>query len=117
MELYGGIEAGGTKFVCAVGTGPDNVVDEIRFPTTAPEETIGKSLDFFRGASRQGRDVARRRHRLVRPGGPEPRLAHLGLRHLDAQARLGQHQLRRAGARGAGRPRRLRHRRQRRGPR
>lgn len=48
-KLYvGGIEAGGTKFVCAVGTGPDDVRAETRFPTTTPEETIGRTLAFFR---------------------------------------------------------------------
>lgn len=48
MDLIGGIEGGGTKFVCAVGTGPDDIHEEIRFPTTTPEESIGKALDFFR---------------------------------------------------------------------
>ena len=47
-KLVGGIEAGGTKFVCAVGTGPDDVRAEVRFPTTAPDETIGRAIDFFR---------------------------------------------------------------------
>jgi fructokinase len=44
----GGIEAGGTKFVCAVGTGPDDVREELRYPTTTPEETIGTAIEFFR---------------------------------------------------------------------
>ncbi|MCX6047679.1 MAG: ROK family protein [Chloroflexi bacterium] len=48
MALYGGIEAGGTKFVCAVGTGPDDIRDEIRFPTTSPEENISQAIAFFR---------------------------------------------------------------------
>ncbi|MCB9137463.1 MAG: ROK family protein [Caldilineaceae bacterium] len=47
MTLYGGIEAGGTKFVCAVAGGPGDVRDEIRFPTTTPQETIGQAVDFF----------------------------------------------------------------------
>ncbi len=47
-ELFGGIEAGGTKFVCAVGTGPDDIRAEVRFPTTTPEETIGRAIGFFR---------------------------------------------------------------------
>ncbi len=48
-ETYvGGIEAGGTKFVCAVGSGPDDVRAEARFPTTTPEETIGRAITFFR---------------------------------------------------------------------
>ena len=46
--LYGGIEAGGTKFVCAVGTGPDDVRADVRFPTTTPAETIGRAIAFFR---------------------------------------------------------------------
>ncbi len=50
MPLYGGIEAGGTKFVCAVGTGPDDVRREVRFKTAPPEEAIAASLAFFREA-------------------------------------------------------------------
>ncbi|MGB8212043.1 MAG: ROK family protein [Anaerolineales bacterium] len=45
--LYGGMEGGGTKFVCAVGRGPDEVVDEIRFATTTPAETLGRAVAFF----------------------------------------------------------------------
>jgi fructokinase len=47
LAIFGGIEAGGTKFVCAVGTGPDNLSAESRFPTTTPEETIGQAITFF----------------------------------------------------------------------
>lgn len=47
-NLFGGIEAGGTKFVCAVGTGPDDMRAEVRFPTKKPEETILRAVDFFR---------------------------------------------------------------------
>lgn len=46
-KLYGGIEGGGTKFNCAVGNGPDNIVAEARFPTTTPDETIGQVCEFF----------------------------------------------------------------------
>lgn len=48
MPVYGGIEAGGTKFVCAVGTGPDDVRALERFPTTTPDATIGRAIDFLR---------------------------------------------------------------------
>jgi fructokinase len=47
MTIYGGIEAGGTKFVCAVGTGPDESLAETEFGTTSPEETIGQAVAFF----------------------------------------------------------------------
>jgi len=46
--LFGGIEAGGTKFVCILGSGPDDVRAEARFPTTIPEETIQQAVGFFR---------------------------------------------------------------------
>jgi fructokinase len=48
MPLLGGIEAGGTKFVCAVGTGSDDFRAETRFPTTTPGETIGQAVAFFK---------------------------------------------------------------------
>lgn len=48
MAFYGGIEAGGTKFVCAVGSSPKDILAEIRFETTTPDETLGKAVDFFR---------------------------------------------------------------------
>lgn len=47
-KLFGGIEAGGTKFVCAIGTAPDDVRAETRFPTTTPSETLQRAIDFFR---------------------------------------------------------------------
>jgi fructokinase len=48
MTLFGGIEAGGTKFVCAIGAGPDDLRAETRFPTTIPGETISQAIEFFR---------------------------------------------------------------------
>jgi len=47
-QLCGGIEAGGTKFIYATGTGPDDITARAQFPTTTPEETIGKAIGFFR---------------------------------------------------------------------
>jgi fructokinase len=56
--LYGGIEAGGTKFVCIIGGGPDSVVDEARFPTTQPAETIQQTVDFFAPYVQRGKLAA-----------------------------------------------------------
>lgn len=46
-QLFGGIEGGGTKFICIVGSGPDEIVDEVRFATTTPQETLHKVCGFF----------------------------------------------------------------------
>ena len=50
--LYGGIEGGGTKFVCAIGDAEGKSLAETRFPTTTPEETLSRALDFFRDQTR-----------------------------------------------------------------
>ena len=46
MKTFGGIEAGGTKFLCGIGTCPEDL-DVVSFPTTSPEETVQKAADFF----------------------------------------------------------------------
>ena len=58
MAVWGGIEGGGTKFVCAVGTGPGDLRAEVRFPTTTPEETIGRAVKFFQEQNRLERVAA-----------------------------------------------------------
>ncbi|MGT2801499.1 fructokinase ScrK [Streptococcus henryi] len=47
-KLYGSVEAGGTKFVCAVGDENFQVVEKVQFPTTTPYETIEKTVAFFK---------------------------------------------------------------------
>jgi len=49
-NYYGGIEAGGTKFVCVIANNPTDILEEIRFPTTNPQETIEKVISFFHQA-------------------------------------------------------------------
>jgi fructokinase len=57
--LYGAIEAGGTKFACMVGTGPADMREQVRFPTTSPEATLLEAVTFFRSAeSRLGKLAA-----------------------------------------------------------
>lgn len=43
----GAIEAGGTKFVCAVANGENEILEQISFPTTTPEETLANVFNFF----------------------------------------------------------------------
>ena len=44
---YGGIEAGGTKWVCAVAGEPGRPDKVDTFPTTSPEETVARAVRFF----------------------------------------------------------------------
>lgn len=37
---FAGVEMGGTKCVCLLATGPDDIRDEVRIPTTTPAETL-----------------------------------------------------------------------------
>jgi fructokinase len=50
--LLGGIEAGGTKFVLAVGSSPTHITARHTIPTTTPEETLCKSSEWFEGQGR-----------------------------------------------------------------
>ncbi len=50
--LIAGIELGGTKIVCLLASGPQDVRDEVRLPTTSPAETLAAIeavLDRWRG--------------------------------------------------------------------
>lgn len=45
--LFGGIEAGGTKFVCGVSDEQLQIIERVSFPTTTPAETMAQVLTFF----------------------------------------------------------------------
>ncbi|MEH7436844.1 ROK family protein [Neobacillus drentensis] len=45
--MLGAIEAGGTKFVCAVGDEKGAIMERIQIPTTVPEETMPQVIAFF----------------------------------------------------------------------
>ena len=47
-KLYGGLEAGGTKMVCAIGLADGTIAEQTSIPTTTPEETIEKIAAYFR---------------------------------------------------------------------
>jgi len=47
-KRFGTIEAGGTKFLCAVGSSPQDLSEACRIETRAPEETLGPVISYFR---------------------------------------------------------------------
>jgi fructokinase len=46
-KLLGAIEAGGTKFNCAAGYAPDEIIQSAKIPTTTPHETFAQVTSFF----------------------------------------------------------------------
>lgn len=54
---YGAVEAGGTKVLCLVGSGPDEVRRSIRIPTGEPQPTLRAVVDFFRAALAEGEPI------------------------------------------------------------
>lgn len=46
--MFGGIEAGGTKIVLGIGTGPDEIAARTTVMTTDPDATIGAAVDWLR---------------------------------------------------------------------
>ncbi|MFQ3620165.1 MAG: ROK family protein [Spirochaetales bacterium] len=46
-KLLASVEAGGTKFNCAVGFDPHNILAFETFPTTTPGETLERVISFF----------------------------------------------------------------------
>ena len=45
--IFGAIEAGGTKFVCAISDETLKIKERISIPTTTPEETLAEVFNFF----------------------------------------------------------------------
>lgn len=48
MKLFGALEAGGTKMVCAVGDENGNILERVSIPTETPEKTMPAMIAFFR---------------------------------------------------------------------
>lgn len=49
MQLFGALEAGGTKMVCAIGDAQGNILERISIPTLTPAETMPAMIEFFQG--------------------------------------------------------------------
>lgn len=48
MRLFGALEAGGTKMVCAIGDENGNILERVSIPTGTPADTMPPMIDFFR---------------------------------------------------------------------
>ena len=46
--LYGALEAGGTKMVCAIGNENGEILEQVKFPTETPETTMPQIFDYFK---------------------------------------------------------------------
>ncbi len=55
--LFGGIEGGGTNFICAIGSGPEDIRAQIRIPSTTPQETLTRAIQFFKDAEKKTGDL------------------------------------------------------------
>ena len=49
MAVIAAVEAGGTKFNCGLGDENGNIIEQISIPTTTPEETMKKVVEYFKG--------------------------------------------------------------------
>lgn len=72
LPLIGAIEAGGTKFIVAVGTGPDDLRDIQRIPTTTPGETLRQCVNYFTGAQEKHGPLAALGIGTFGPAGVDP---------------------------------------------
>ncbi|MBP6168477.1 MAG: ROK family protein [Leptotrichiaceae bacterium] len=46
--MMAAVEAGGTKFNCGLGDENGNIIDQVSIPTTTPEETMKKVIEYFK---------------------------------------------------------------------
>jgi fructokinase len=56
--LYGAIEGGGTKFVCALGSAPDRILERTHVQTTDPGATMAECVRFFVAGERTHGPIA-----------------------------------------------------------
>lgn len=56
--LYGGIEGGGTKFVCAVASSPECILERVTIATADPTSTLNDCVRFFALAQQRQGSIA-----------------------------------------------------------
>ena len=54
----GALEAGGTKMVCAIGDENGQILDQISVPTTTPDETVPKIIEYFKDKNIEALGIA-----------------------------------------------------------
>ena len=87
--LLGGVELGGTKCVCLIGTGPEDIRVQISVPTGSDAQaTLSRIEEILRNGMSSVRTHSRARHCLVRAARSGAALPDLRCHHLDRKARL-----------------------------
>ena len=46
--VYGALEAGGTKMICAICKENGEILEQVSIPTSSPDETMPRVIDFFK---------------------------------------------------------------------
>ena len=96
MTLYGGIEAGGTKFVCAVGSGPRrHSAPRCASPPPNQPKPFSKPSTSSRSKSLTRGPLTAIGIASFGPVDPNPASPTFRPHHHHAQTRLGQHRFRR----------------------
>lgn len=77
-QYIGAIEAGGTKFVCAIANEQGEILTETRFPTREPQSTLRNAIEFFQKNLPPGGTLSRLGIASFGPVGINPELANYG---------------------------------------
>ena len=53
MKQFIGIEGGGTKFICAYGSGPNDLKERTQIKTETPEITLRNVIDYIKSVQKK----------------------------------------------------------------
>ena len=84
-QLYGAIEAGGTKFICAIGDQDGEILDETRIETRDPAATLADVCRYFAGATHRFCPLTALGVGAFGPLDLQDHLAHLRIHHQHAE--------------------------------
>ena len=86
MNVFGGIDAGGTTLKCGVFDEEGTCLDEVRIPVTAPEETVRLSARFFQDVNASGHTLQTLGVASFGPIGIDPDAADYGVIRTTSKA-------------------------------